>query len=171
MVFIKFCLCVIGLLPIKDPLTSKNPDEFGKADIIFALPTLNVIGLLPFRDPLTSKNLDEIEKENEALKKQNEKKAQEIKKLKQEAKQTPVPAPISEPIQPPAQPSPVTILTSPQTQNEDVIMVNRSEYILLKKRYGIAKTALEAVLCFIVGQNLRDLVNKAMKDISEADEF
>jgi hypothetical protein len=113
----------------------------------------------------------QIEKENEALKKQNEKKAQEIKKLKQEAKQTPTPAPISEPIQPPAQPSPVTILTSPQTQNEDVIMVNRSEYILLKKRYGIAKTALEAVLCFIVGQNLRDLVNKAMKDISEADEF
>jgi len=104
---------------------------------------------------------EKLAKENEALKKQNEKKAKEIKQLKQEVKQTPTPAP----------PIPVTILTRPQTKNEDVIMVNRSEYETLKKRYGIAKTALEAVLYFIVPQNLRDLVNKAIIDIKEADEF
>jgi len=50
-------------------------------------------------------------------------------------------------------------------------MVNRSEYETLKKRYGIAKTALESVLYFIVPQNLRDLINKAMLDIKEAEEF
>jgi hypothetical protein len=118
---------------------------------------------------------DEIKKQNEALKKQNEKNAEQIKKLKKEIKQTPTPAPISEPIQPPAQPSPVTVLTREQsnsdfaeTQNEDIIMVNRSEYELLRKRYVIAKTALESVLYFIVPQTLRDLVNIAMKDIAEA---
>ena len=52
-----------------------------------------------------------------------------------------------------------------ETQNEDLIMVNRKEYETLKIRYGIAKSTLEAVLCFIVPQKLRDLVNKAMKDI------
>ena len=123
------------------------------------------------------KSQAKLAKENEALKKQNEKKAQEIKQLKQEAKQTPTPAPISEPIQPPAQPSPVTILSREhsnsnfETQNEDIIMVKRSEYILLKKRYLIAKTALDSVLYFIVPQGLRDLVNKAMKDIAEADKL
>ena len=123
------------------------------------------------------KSQAKLAKENEALKKQNEKKSQEIKQLKQEAKQTPTPAPISEPIQPPAQPSPVTILSREhsnsnfETQNEDIIMVKRSEYILLKKRYLIAKTALDSVLYFIVPQGLRDLVNKAMKDIAEADKL
>ena len=123
------------------------------------------------------KSQAKLAKENEALKKQNEKKAQEIKQLKQEAKQTPTPAPIPEPIQPPAQPSPVTILSREhsnsnfETQNEDIIMVKRSEYILLKKRYLIAKTALDSVLYFIVPQGLRDLVNKAMKDIAEADKL
>lgn len=115
---------------------------------------------------------DEIKKQNEALKKQNEKNAEQIKKLKKEIKQTPTPASIPEPIQPPAQPTPVTIVTKEQSnsdfdlpKNEDIIMVKRSDYELLKKRYGIAKTALESVLYFIVPQNLRDLVNKAMKEI------
>jgi hypothetical protein len=119
---------------------------------------------------------DEIKKQNEALKKQNEKNAEQIKKLKKEIKQTPTTAPIPEPIHPPAPPSPVTVLTREQsnsdfaeTQNEDIIMVNRSEYELLRKRYVIAKTALESVLYFIVPQTLRDLVNIAMKDIAEAD--
>ena len=119
---------------------------------------------------------DEIKKQNEALKKQNEKNAEQIKKLKKEIKQTPTPAVISEPIQPPAQPSPVTVITREQsnldfveTQNENIIMVNRLEYELLRKRYVIAKTALESVLYFIVPQTLRDLVNIAMKDIAEAD--
>jgi hypothetical protein len=126
---------------------------------------------LIFRKTEYLKAQEKLAKENEVLKKQNEKKAQEIKQLKQEAKQTPTPASISEPIQPPAPPIPVTILTRPQTKNEDIIMVNRSEYETLKKRYAIAKTALEAVLYFIVPQNLRDLINKAMIDIKEADEF
>jgi hypothetical protein len=124
------------------------------------------------------KSQAKLARENEALKKKNEKNAQEIKQLKQEAKQTPTPAPIPEPIHPPAQPSPVTVLTREQsnsdfveTQNEDIIMVNRSEYELLRKRYVIAKTALESVLYFIVPQTLRDLVNIAMKDIAEADKL
>jgi hypothetical protein len=53
-------------------------------------------------------------------------------------------------------------------ENEITVTVNRSEYETLKKRYIIAKVALEAVLCFIVPQNLRDLINKAIVDIEEA---
>lgn len=122
-----------------------------------------------------------LAKENEALKKKNEKNAQEIKQLKKEAKQTPTsspaPVPIAEAIK-----SPVTSIPSDsfpkeqgnisdlsETQNEDIIMVKRSDYELLRKRYSIAKTALESVLYFIVPQALRDLVNVAMKDIAEAD--
>lgn len=55
-----------------------------------------------------------------------------------------------------------------EAQSEDLISVNRKEYELLKTRYAIAKTALESVLCFIVPQNLRDLVNKALKEMAEA---
>jgi hypothetical protein len=54
-----------------------------------------------------------------------------------------------------------------ETQNEDLIMVDRTEYEILKKRYRIAKSCLEAVLCFIVPMALRDLVNKTMKEIAE----
>lgn len=117
------------------------------------------------------KDQERLVKENEALKKQNEKKAQEIKQLKREVKQTPTPVPISEPIKPPAQPNPVTILRREHLASDyvedqsDIIMVNRSEYETLKKRYSIAKTALESVLYFIVPENLRDLVNKAMTEI------
>lgn len=127
---------------------------------------------------------NEIKKQNEALRKQNEKNAEQIKKLKKEIKQTP----IAEPIVPTAFPNPTAILSREvadadsfgadsfgdnldraciETQNENIIMVNRLEYELLRKRYGIAKTALESVLYFIVPQNLRDLVNKAMKEIAE----
>lgn len=121
-----------------------------------------------------------IVKENEALKKQNDKKTQEIKQLKQEAKQTPIPIStpeaIVEPIKHLYQPSSITASKiestsseSTETQNEDIIMVSRSEYELLKKRYSISKTALESVLYFIVPQNLRELVNTAIKDIAQAD--
>jgi len=114
------------------------------------------------------KSQAKILKENEALKKQNEKKAQEIKQLKQEAKQTPTPETI--------QTTSVESLFKEQgnvpdyveTENEDMIMVNRSEYELLKKRYSIAKTALESVLYFIVPQKLRDLVNEAIKEIAQS---
>lgn len=131
---------------------------------------------------------DDIKKQNEALKKQNEKKAQEIKKLKQEAKQVPTPVTILTPI-PVKTPNVFNGITEPypslstmcnndteansgdfvEAQNENIIMVNRLEYETLKKRYAIAKTALEAVLYFIVPQNLRDLINKAMIDIKEAE--
>jgi hypothetical protein len=47
-------------------------------------------------------------------------------------------------------------------------MVDAEEYEILKTRYAIAKTALESVLYFIVPQNLRELVYKAMQDIAEA---
>ena len=118
-----------------------------------------------------------LAKENEALKKKNEKNAQEIKQLKKEAKQTPTFVPTPEHIQSPVISLPPDSFPKEQdnvsdfaeTQNENIIMVNRSDYELLRKRYVIAKTALEAVLYFIVPQGLRDLVNKAMKDIAEAD--
>ena len=111
---------------------------------------------------------DKIAEENAKLKKQAQKQKEEIKQLKTIAKATPTPT-----IE-----APTTIIKREvaelpseiiETQNEDLIMVNRKEYEILKNRYGIAKSALEAVLYFIVPQNLRDLVNKAMKDIADAD--
>jgi hypothetical protein len=55
------------------------------------------------------------------------------------------------------------------TEDENIIIVNRFEYEVLKKRYDIAKTAMASVLMFVVPQNLRDLINKAINDIAEAD--
>jgi hypothetical protein len=124
---------------------------------------------LIFRKAEHLKAQAKLAKENELLKKQNEKKAQEIKQLKQEAKQTPTPTPKLEPILPKHSDSLPKELDNVsdyiETQNEDMIMVKRSEYELLKKRYGIAKTALEAVLYFIVPPKLRELVNTAMEEI------
>lgn len=100
----------------------------------------------------------EIEKENEKLKKQTEKQKEEIKELKtiKKIEQTPT-----------EEPKTIVKIESP-FQGEDKILVDAKEYDLLKTRYGIAKTALESVLYFIVPQNLRDLVNKAMQEIAEA---
>jgi hypothetical protein len=106
---------------------------------------------------------DKIAEENKRLKKQAEKQKEEIKQLKTIAKATPTPTIVKR--EPEIAPEFI------ETQNEDLIMINRSEYEILRARYGIAKTALEAVLYFIVPQNLRDLVNKAMKDIEEAHEL
>lgn len=50
----------------------------------------------------------------------------------------------------------------------EFISIKKTEYELLKTRYGIAKTALESVLCFIVPVNLREVVNKAMGEIDKA---
>jgi uncharacterized protein YqgQ len=128
---------------------------------------------LIFRKEEYLKAQAKLAKENELLKKQNEKKAQEIKQLKQDAKQTPTPALVPEPIS--SRPSDSfpkeqdNVSDFVETQNEDMIMVKRSEYVLLKKRYTIAKTALESVLYFIVPQALRDVVYKALKEISEAE--
>jgi hypothetical protein len=110
---------------------------------------------------------DKIAKENEKLKKQAQKQKTEINELKTIVKinQTPTSVNPTTIVKRQVQSSPEFI----ETQNEDLILVNRLDYELLKKRYGIAKSALEAVLCFIVPQNLRDLVNKAMDDIKEAD--
>lgn len=109
---------------------------------------------------------DRIAEENKKLKKQAEKQKEEIKELKTIVKANPTPTPVTPTIvKREVDVTPEFI----ETQNEDLITVKRKEYEILKKRYGIAKTALEAVLYFIVPQNLRDLVNKAMKDIAEAD--
>jgi hypothetical protein len=58
---------------------------------------------------------------------------------------------------------------SVEKNNEDFITVNKAEYQILKKRYSIVKTTLESVLHFIVPQNLRNLVNKTIKEIKESD--
>lgn len=113
-----------------------------------------------------------IVKENETLKKQNEKKAQEIVKLKKEAKQTPTPIPAPKPdISNPYVADKDSDIRFAETQNEDIIMVKRSEYEILKRKYGIAKPVVEVITLFIVPQKLRDLANKALKDIAEADKL
>ena len=112
---------------------------------------------------------EKMAKENEALKKQNEKKAQEIKQLKEEAKQTPTPALVTEPTLMNTPISTTTIRLESEKASDEVIILKLSDYNLLKKRYAIATTAMVAVLAFIVPQNLRDLVNKAIKDIGESD--
>jgi len=101
---------------------------------------------------------ERIAKENASLKKQNEQKQKEIDGLKTIIKIE----------QTPTTEAPSTIVKR-EVSEEEFITVKKSEYELLKRRYGIAKTALESVLYFIVPVNLRDLVNNAMRDIAEAD--
>jgi hypothetical protein len=48
----------------------------------------------------------------------------------------------------------------------EYITIKKSEYETIKAKYGIVKSTLESVLCFIVPQNLRDLVNKTMREIA-----
>ncbi len=108
-----------------------------------------------------------IEKENEKLKKQNLDNKKEISELKTIIKIE----------QTPTAEAPTTIIKREVADKdsfgadsfEELISIKKSEYELLKRRYGIAKTALESVLYFIVPVNLRDLVNNAMRDIAEAD--
>lgn len=127
---------------------------------------------LRFRKNEYLKAQAKIAKENETLKKQNEKKAQEIVRLKKEAKQMPSAIPASKPETSNAYVADKdSDIRYAETQNEDIIMVKRSEYEGLKAKYVISKPALEAVLCFIVPQNLRDLINKALKDIAEVDKL
>ena len=127
---------------------------------------------LRFRKNEYLKAQAKIAKENEALKKQNEKKAQEIVKLKKEAKQTPASIPT-----PKAEPSNAYVadkdsdIRYAETQNEDIIMVKRSDYERLKTKYAIVKPVVEVITLFIVPQGLRDLANKALKDIAEADKI
>ena len=109
---------------------------------------------------------DRIAEENKKLKKQAEKQKEEIKELKTIVKANPTPTPaIPTIVKREVEAKPDFI----ETQNEDLILVNIKEYEILKNRYSIAKSVLEAVLYFIVPQNLRDLVNKAMQDIADAD--
>ena len=102
---------------------------------------------------------ERIAKENENLKKQNEESQKQIEDLKTIIKieQTP-----TEQVEP-------TIVKREIVDDteEDYISIKKSEYEVLRIRYGIAKTALEAVLYFIVPQNLRDLTNKALKEIED----
>jgi hypothetical protein len=108
--------------------------------------------ILKARKAEYDKAQEKIRKENEALKKQNAKKAEEIKSLKKEIKQTPTNVSFS-------------------LNNTDVcsetIMVSKVKYEELQKKYQIAKFVLDSILAYIVPQNLRDLANKAIKEISE----
>ena len=102
---------------------------------------------------------DRIAEENANLKKQNEESQKEIEGLKTIIKIEQTPTEQFEP----------TIVKREIIDDveEEYISVKKSDYEVLKTRYGIAKTALEAVLYFIVPQNLRDLANKALKEIEE----
>lgn len=48
----------------------------------------------------------------------------------------------------------------------EYVTIKKSEYETIKAKYGIVKYTLESVLCFIVPQNLRDLVNKTLREIA-----
>ena len=102
---------------------------------------------------------DRIAEENANLKKQNEESQKEIEGLKTIIKIEQTPTEQFEP----------TIVKREVIDDieDEYISVKKSDYEVLKTRYGIAKTALEAVLYFIVPQNLRDLANKALKEIEE----
>jgi hypothetical protein len=116
---------------------------------------------------------DRIAKENEILKKQNEKNKKEIEKLKTTVKAniTPITAPIPEPINTTATNVTMDSVKPLESKNEDVITVNRLEYEILKKKYDIANNALSSVLVFIVPQQLRNLINKAILDIAKTDDL
>lgn len=106
-----------------------------------------------------------IEEENIKLKQQNIDNKKEIKELKTIVKTNPTPT---------AQ-QPTTIIKREVADLDsfaydldiEFVSIQKKEYELLKTRYGIAKTALESVLYFIVPVNLRELVNKAMQEIEE----
>ena len=102
---------------------------------------------------------DRIAEENANLKKQNEESQKEIEGLKTIIKIEQTPTEQFEP----------TIVKREIIDDveEEYISVKISDYEVLKTRYGIAKTALEAVLYFIVPQNLRDLTNKALKEMGD----
>jgi hypothetical protein len=102
---------------------------------------------------------ERIAKENENLKKQNEESQKQIEDLKTIIKIDQTPTEQFEPT--------IVKREIADDTEEEYISIKKSEYEVLKTRYGIAKTALEAVLYFIVPQNLRDLANKALKEIEE----
>jgi len=109
---------------------------------------------------------DRIAEENKKLKKEAEKQKEQIKELKNIVKANPTPTPVTS-----------TIIKRELADKdafgadagEELITVKKRDYEILKNKFSIAKIALEAVLYFIVPQNLRDLVYKAMKDIADAD--
>jgi hypothetical protein len=109
---------------------------------------------------------ERIAKENENLKKQNEESQKQIEDLKTIIKIEQTPTEEFEP---------TTIIKREVAEKDsftdelsvEYITIKISDYEVLKARYSIAKTALEAVLYFIVPQNLRDLTNKALKEIED----
>lgn len=109
---------------------------------------------------------DRIAEENANLKKQNEESQKEIEGLKTIIKVEQTPTKEFEP---------TTIIKREVAEKDsfadelsvEYITIKISDYEVLKTRYGIAKTALESVLYFIVPQNLRDLTNKALKEIDD----
>jgi len=109
---------------------------------------------------------ERINKENEELKKKNKENEKQINELKTIVKANPTPTT--------QQPTTIIkrevadVVSLTDDLDIDYVKVKKSEYKVLKIKYGIAKSALESVLYFIVPQNLRDLVNNAMKDIAGA---
>ncbi len=109
---------------------------------------------------------DRIAEENANLKKQNEESQKEIEGLKTIIKVEQTPTKEFEP---------TTIIKREVTEKDsfadelsvEYITIKISDYEVLKARYGIAKTALESVLYFIVPQNFRDLTNKALNEMGD----
>ena len=108
-----------------------------------------------------------LRKENERLKKQNEKKKEEIKNLKKEVQQTPTKIGLNSISNDLIQEKDIEKKES--KADEENIMVSRLEYEALQNKYKISKFVLDSVLAYIVPQNLRDLANKGLKEISEID--
>jgi hypothetical protein len=102
---------------------------------------------------------DIIAQENENLKKQNEESQKKIADLKTIIKIEKTPT---------EQVEPTIVKRVINDSDDEYISIKKSDYENLKTKFSISKTALEAVLYFIVPQNLRDLANKALKEIEEA---
>jgi hypothetical protein len=109
---------------------------------------------------------ERIEKENEELKKKNKENQKQINELKTIVKTNPTTT----------TEEPTTIIKREVAEKDsftdelgiEYVTIKKSDFEILKERYIIARSALESVLYFIVPQNLRNLVNNAMKEIAEA---
>jgi hypothetical protein len=110
---------------------------------------------------------DKILEENVNLKKENELKEKEIQKLKIGITNNQMPTKLGSSTIVKRDSISVNPESDVELQKEEKIMVVKAEYDLLVHRYGIVKSTLESVLYFIVPQNLRDLVNKVMAEITE----
>jgi len=104
--------------------------------------------------------LAKILKANTKLTKQSEENKKQIEELKSIVKKS---APIIDSNLLQTQFLEVNLVKSNVGINDNSAL---SEHEILKKKYVIAKTALESVLWFIVPPKLRDVVNQALKEIA-----